>query len=333
MAAQRCSVGSTAPSSAGMSPSISPMYSGSTATAGGNRGSSPITRASIVSSASSSRCSMSICSGVGRTTTSTNQQQQQQMICSPGAVVNVLQALYKLSYSPPAALILAVCQFMQVPTSKLPDLTSQALVALLTAFHWSLSEVLDIPCATDQHRHPQLTLPPTPSMSTDRESLVAVLRSTSFSTIVRLAASEMQTRIHDLEIADVLAVLRSFASIMSAEEVDAINNEGILRGVQEWLTPRIHTFKPEEISALLEILEKFGPDSAPLATLTPRRERALLPSGLTDTPPTNGGAVSGDLQGSVLFANQNDPIVNAKDSAPGYTPRMHLTPGRGYPMW
>ncbi|KAF4744478.1 hypothetical protein FOZ63_015752, partial [Perkinsus olseni] len=202
----------------------------------------------------------------------------------------VLQALYKLSYSPPAALILAVCQFMQVPTSKLPDLTSQALVALLTAFHWSLSEVLDKPCGTDQHRHPQLTLPPTPSMSTDRESLVAVLRSTSFSTIVRLAASEMQTRIHDLEIADVLAVLRSFASIMSAEEVDAINNEGILRGVQEWLTPRIHTFKPEEISALLEILEKFGPDSAPLATLTPRRERALLPSGLTDTPPTNGGA-------------------------------------------
>ncbi|EER01698.1 hypothetical protein Pmar_PMAR008162 [Perkinsus marinus ATCC 50983] len=131
--AQRSSIGSTAPSSAGVSPSISPMYVGVMAS---NRASSPITKASIVSSssASSSRCSLSACSGIGG---KVNQQQQQQyMVCSPGAVVNVLQALYKLGYSPPAALILAVCQFLQVPTCKLSELTSQALVALLTTLQW-----------------------------------------------------------------------------------------------------------------------------------------------------------------------------------------------------
>lgn len=99
--AQRSSIGSTAPSSAGadnwwgslstlyvsgVSPSISPMYVGVMAS---NRASSPITKASIVSSssASSSRCSLSACSGIGG---KVNQQQQQQyMVCSPGAVVNV----------------------------------------------------------------------------------------------------------------------------------------------------------------------------------------------------------------------------------------------------
>lgn len=138
----------------------------------------------------------------------------------------------------------------------------------------------------------------------------------------------------------------------------------ILRGVQDWLTPRIHTFKPEEISALLEvqfgelelpsfdrqILEKFGPDNAPLATLTPRRERALIPTGLTDTPPMVAEtSVNDRLRGSLLvrrsvkvgsgriecsqFDDENDAVAPHGKEAPGYTPRMHLTPGRGYPIW
>ncbi|KAF4657292.1 hypothetical protein FOL47_008528 [Perkinsus chesapeaki] len=371
-AAQRSSIGSTAPSSGGASPgTISPMYLSSSTTnriSTATSSSSPVTRASIVSSVSSmssGKGCLSVCGGsaggAAAMRSLTHHHQQQLIICSPCAIVNVLQALYKLEYRPPAPLILSVCQFFQVPVSRLTDLTSQALVAFLTTLHWSLSEVLAKGSAGQQQHHhrdcQQLSLPSTPSMSADPDSLLAVIRSASFSSVISLAAVEIQTRIHELEVADVISVLKSFSSIMSAEEIDdEISNEGILCGVQDWLTPRIHTFNPEEIAALLEvILETFGPDNAPLATLTPRREKALLPTGLTDTPPTDGVSkrpsqqqqpLIADLRGSVLFeddeSNYNNCIIMSNE-APlpnGCTPRLHLTPGRGgrqqqqqRPMW